>query len=300
MSGAAGETFLPPGLLERLGGLDVVARVLVNGALAGPHRAAGRGSGDEFARHRAYEPGDDVRRVDWKLWGRTDRLFVREWEPRSDLSSYLVLDATASMAFGDAHGPSKLRYGVYLAAALAHLMLRSGDAVGLAAWSDGPCLLVPPRSGRGQLHSLLTALQALRGDGAGSAAAALERVGDALPRRGRVILISDFLEADDGEQVLAGVGRLRGRGDEVLCLRVLSATETGDRPAGHGMFFDPEHPAERQAADPSADADYPRRLAGYYARLADGLRARGAEYRALRTDEPVERALRAWLRGRRR
>lgn len=299
MSGVAGDAFLPPGLLERLGGLDVIARVVVGGALAGAHRSALRGGGQEFARHRRYEPGDDPRHVDWKVFARTDRLYVRESNERSALRAFLVVDASASMGYAEPGGVSKARYAAYLAAALAHLMLGSGDAVGLAAWGAAPRLLLSPRGRRGQLHAVLGELQRLRVEGNGSAAAALERVGGALPRRGRVVLVSDLLEEDDGRALLAAVGRLRSRGDEVICLRVLTPTEAGAEPLPSGRFFDPENPADSLPAAPDADAGYAARVAAYYDAIAAGLRERGAEYLPLRTDEPVERALVAWLRARR-
>jgi uncharacterized protein (DUF58 family) len=297
---AGADAFLPPALLERLGGLDVVARTVVRGFVAGAHRSPSRGSGEEFARHREYQPGDDLRHLDWKVFGRTDRLYVREWEERSNLRAFLVVDASASMEYADAGGASKARYAAYLAAALAHLMLRSGDAVGLAAFGGGEMgLLVPARSRRGQLAALLRALERLRAGGSGSAAPALERVGEEMRRRGRVVLVSDLLEEDDGAALLRAVGRLRARGDEVICLRILSATEAGLRPLPAGRFFDPEAPQRSVAAAPEGDAGYRGRVEAYFGRIAAGLAERGAEYVPALTDEPVERALIRWLGPRR-
>jgi uncharacterized protein (DUF58 family) len=113
--------FLPPGLLEHLGGLELVARTVVRGFQAGIHRSPLRGAGEDFAKHRDYQQGDDVRYIDWKLYARTDRLHVREFEERSNLQCYLVVDTSASMDFAEAGGVTKSRYAAFLAAALAHL-----------------------------------------------------------------------------------------------------------------------------------------------------------------------------------
>jgi uncharacterized protein (DUF58 family) len=291
------ESFLPPRLLERLGGLEVVARTVVRGFLAGAHRSPRRGAGEDFARHRDYQQGDDTRRLDWKLFARTDRLHVREYEERSNLAAYLVVDASISMEFADGDDPTKLRYASFVAAALAHLMLGMGDAVGLAAFGAEPRLLVPPGARRGQLHDLLLELERMAAAGAGGAAGALDRVGAALPRRGRVVLVSDLLEDDDGDALVAAAGRLRARGDEVVVMRVLTPEEeTG---GGAGLFFDPERPEREVPAVPGEDGGYPRRVAAYYASIANRLRERGVEYVPLTTAQPVESALAAWVAGRR-
>jgi uncharacterized protein (DUF58 family) len=292
-------SFLPPRLLERLGGLEIVARTVVRGFLAGTHRSARRGAGEDFAKHRDYQQGDDTRYLDWKLYARTDRLHVREFEEHSNLAAYLVVDGSLSMDFADGDDPSKLRYASFVAAALAHLMLGAGDAVGLAAFGAEPRLLLPPRTRRGQLHDLLLQLERMRPAGAGSAAEALDRVGASLPRGGRVVLVSDLLEEDGGDALVAAAGRLRARGDEVVVMRVLTPAEAGERAPGPGLFFDPERPSREIAAAPGDDAGYASRVTEYYRGIADRLRERGVEYVPLTTAEPVESALAAWVARRR-
>lgn len=295
----ASTDFLPPGLLERLGGLDVIARTVVSGFQTGIHRSPHRGAGEDFARHRDYQQGDDVRYLDWKLYARTDRLYVREFEERSNLACWIVLDATASMDYAEPGGVTKARYAAYVAAALAHLMLRAGDAVGLASVGTEPRLLLQPRSRRGHLHDLLLQLERATPGGTASAADALDRVGGAMSRRGRVILIGDLLADDDGEALVRSAGRLRARGDEVVVFRVLTPAESGERAPGAGLFFDPEKPGDALPATPGADAGYARRVAAYYDSLADRLRERGVEYVSLTTAQPVEEALLAWVNTRR-
>jgi uncharacterized protein (DUF58 family) len=296
---SAASDFLPPKLLERLGGLDLIARTVVSGFQTGIHKSPHRGAGEDFAKHRDYQQGDDVRYLDWKLYARTDRLHVREFEERSNLQAYLVVDTSASMDYAEPDGVTKSRYAAFLAAALAHLMLRSGDAVGLALSGADPRLLLPPRSRRGHLHDLLLHLERAKPAGTGAAADALDRVGGAMKRRGRVILISDLLEDDSGDSLIASAGRLRARGDEVIILRVLTPAESGERAPGAGLFFDPEKPGRELPATPESDAGYVRRVTAYYDSIADRLRERGVEYVPLSTAQPVEEALVAWANVRR-
>ena len=135
--------------------------------------------------------------------------------------------------------------------------------------------------------------------GTGNAADALDRVGGAMKRRGRVVLISDLLEDDDGAALIASAGRLRARGDEVIILRVLTPAESGERAPGSGLFFDPEKPHQELPATPETDAGYVRRVTAYYDSIADRLRERGVEYVPLSTAQPVEEALVAWANRRR-
>jgi uncharacterized protein (DUF58 family) len=291
--------FLPPHLLERLGGLDLIARTVVAGFVAGEHRSAGRGAGEEFARHRPYQQGDDLRTLDWRLYARTDRLYVREHRAESHLQAYLAVDATLSMGYADGRGLTKARYAAYVAAALAHLMLRAGDQVGLASWGERAELHLAPRNRPGQLHDLLRVLERLPAAGASGAAAAVDAAASALRRRGRLVLISDLLEEDGGEALLESLSRLRARGDEVIVVRVLTPAELGEEAAGAGVLFDPERPERAVPAAHGADAGYRRRVAEYYAGLAGRMREKAIEPVLLSTAAPVERALAGWLRGRR-
>lgn len=295
---SAGSGFLPPGLLEGLGGLDLIARTLVHGLVSGLHRSPFRGTGEEFARHRAYQQGDEVRHVDWKLYGRTDRLFVREYRERSNLRAYLVVDHSLSMGYAGADGVSKLRYASYAAAALAYLMVSAGDAVGLATFGGSDDLRVPARNRRGHLHEIFLHLERLAPGGAGGAARALDQAGDALRRAGRIVLISDLLAEEKGA-LEASVGRLRARGDEVVVLHVLTPEETGERPPQAGLFFDPEHPSGEIPADPGSDPGYVERVRTHFAGVEQRLRGFGAEFVSVTTAVPVERALLSWLSGRR-
>lgn len=296
MSGPA-QALLPPHVLERLGGLEFVARRVVEGFVAGTHRSPYRGAGEEFARHRAYQQGDPVRNIDWRVYARSDRLFVREYREDSSLHCWIVVDSTLSMAFSDRHGISKLRYAAFIAAALGHIMLKAGDAVGLATCGERAALRLPPRNRRGQLHDLIVELERLTPGGAADIDTAVDAAGGVLRRRGRVVVLSDLLGDDDGHALIAAVARLRARGSEVVVLRVLTPAEVGVEPLPPADYFDPEAPS-RSTVGSGGDSDYRDRLQAYYARIAGSLREHGAEYVEVLTDEPVEHALSAWLLAR--
>lgn len=298
--GSTRSELLPPELLDGLGGLDLVAHTIVRGFVSGAHRSPFLGSGEDFSRHRAYQQGDDVRRLDWRLYGRTDRLYVRLFEEDSNLQAFLLVDASESMGFAGDAPVTKLRYAQFVAAALAHVMLGSGDAVGLASLGMETRLHLPPRNRPGHLHDLLLALERLEPRGRRSASLALDEVGAQLRRRGRVVLLTDGLEDDDGDALLGAVGRLRARGDEVIVVRVVSRTELGEADLGSGRYFDPEAPARTIDAVPGADPGFAARVAAYYDRLRRGLEEAGAEYVPMTIDTPLVTALGQWLVARSR
>lgn len=299
MSATSRRDPLSPGALEALGDLDLIARTIVQGFVHGAHRSPFLGSGEDFARHRSYQQGDDVRRLDWKLYGRTDRLYVRLFEEDSNLQAYVVVDTSASMEFVGEAETSKLRYGAFVAAALCHVMLGGGDAPGLASFGHDVAFHVPPRNRPGHLRDILLALERLEPGGAQSASEALDQVGRMLRRRGRVLLISDCLEEDDGEALLGAVGRLRARGDEVMVLRVASPLELGLTPGKAARYFDPERPARDVASTPGQDEGFRHRVEAYYEGLRKGLEEHGAEFIRLATHESPIASLGTWLRSRR-
>jgi uncharacterized protein (DUF58 family) len=316
--GSGSASFLPPRLLDRLGGLEVIAKTVVEGFLPGLHHAPFRGAGLDFTGHRPYQQGDELRRIDWRLFGRTDRHYVREYREDASLKAFIVVDATASMGYADPGGgaagrdvPSdrgdrrdgdggitKLRYAQIVAASLAHVMLASGDAVGLASFGGETRLHTLPRSRPGHLHDLLLDLERLRPAGTASAAGALDQAAARLRRRGRLVLISDLLEDDDGDALVRTIGHIRARGDEVILLRVLTPTEAGRRTADARLYFDPERPERAVPSGIAAAGLLARRVDAFYATLRRRVQERGAEYVELWTDEPIEAALRRWIASR--
>ncbi len=288
---------LPPAELLRLGNLDFVARLVVEGFLSGRHRSPARGGSLEFAEHRAYAPGDDPRRVDWKVFGRTDRWYVRESEEETNLRATILVDASASMAFGSDGMVTKWEYARLVAAALAHLLLAQQDAVGVAVFAESLAAFVPPHGGRGQRARVLEALAAAGPGGITEPEQPFRALAERLPRRGLLILLSDLMGPP--ERFLPGLRYFRYRKHEVVVFHLLDPAERalerlGDAPA----VSDAETGRVLRAATSELVAGYAGALAAlervYRAQAHD----RGFEFVPLTTDEPVGLALRRWLAGR--
>jgi uncharacterized protein (DUF58 family) len=202
--------------------LELAARQVVDGVMLGRHTSRRAGAGLEFSQYRSYQPGDDLRRIDWKLFGRSDRYFVRDAESETSITVRLLLDATGSMAHEE-DGISKLDYARFLAAALALLAHRQGDAVGLYRLSDGAALTQRPRRDPQHLHRLLHELERIQPSGRWPVWSALERALTPDPARGITVLLGDLHER--GDEIRAAVRRLTGARHEVVCFQILGDIE---------------------------------------------------------------------------
>src|SRR5262245_49837946 len=188
--------FIDPKVLAALGDLTLAARTVVDGFMYGVHHSRIPGAGLEFSQYRSYQPGDDLRRIDWKLFGRSDRYFIREAESETSITVRIILDATGSMAHTE-DGVSKFDYARFLAAALALLAVRQGDAIGLYTLSDGAAMTIRPRREASHLHRILHTLERLSPSGRWPVWSSLERAMTPDPERGVTIVIGDFHEHAD-------------------------------------------------------------------------------------------------------
>jgi len=291
---------LAPQELAALGGLEFVARHVVEGFLAGLHRSPHRGFSVEFAEHRAYQPGDDLRYVDWRMYARSDRHYVKQFEEETNLRAYLLVDASASMAWSSSPGelPPKLWYAKQLSACLALLLLRQGDAVGLIGFDEKIRAHIGPRGGRRHWHDLLRALEPLEATGRTEAANALRDIAGRLPRRGLVVLCSDLLV--DPESTRLALQFLRHRGHEVLVFHILDPGELelpGDRDA---RFVDPETGEELPVSVAHLRNEYREAVERAIEEWRRALVPLGIDYTLLETDQPLVHALRTYLRKRER
>ncbi len=293
----AGEDLLPPELLDQVGDLEWVARRVARLLAAGAHETRSAGRGEEFERHQPYQQGDDLRYLDWKLLARTDRLYLRRFRERSHLRTLFVLDASASMAFEGGAPVTKLRYGVLLAAILGHLARDAGDAVGLVVAGAEAEAELPPGRGSERWRAVLHALQGVRGAGGGDLGPWLERAGLLATPGSRIVILSDFLEGDDGIELMRSVGHLRARGDEVGAIRILSPEELGRSGGDEALYTDPEDPERLLPAAPGRDPGYLARLDAYYAELSRGLVDRGARWAEVSSADPLLPFLRGWFRA---
>lgn len=287
---AARPDLLQPDEVARLGGLEVITDGIVEGFLAGLHRSPRRGFSVEFAEHRQYQPGDEPRYVDWKLLGRTDRLYVKQFEEETNLRAMLVIDASASMAWtGSPERLTKLDYGTRLAAALALVLLRQRDAAGLITFDDVVRTITPARS-RTRHWATLARVLAQTGPGAGTAAEpALRQVIAALRTRGMVIFISDLLL--DRPLTLKALKFLRHRGHQVLVLHVADPAELELARGDETRFRDPESEASVTLAPTEWAAAYRQTVQGVVRAWGEACRAAGMRYALVPTDVPFGTAL---------
>jgi len=289
---------LDPDSLARLGSLPIKARVIVEGALSGLHRARWHGSSVEFAEHKEYSPGDEIRHIDWKAYAKVDRYYVKQFEQESQLTVYLVLDASSSMRFAGA-GISKLEYGGLCLAALAYLVIQQQDKVGLlVSGRTGGLVHVPPRARPSHLGDLLEVLdQAIEGRGpigsvrdGESPAVALDRIGElARRRRALVVVASDLFDPDD--RTVPALKQLRARRHDVVVLHVL-APEERSFPSQGLTRFEALESDERVLANPAAiRKDYLERMAAFLDAVDRGLGDAGVDYHLVDTARPVEDTL---------
>lgn len=220
--GALSYRYVTASTLALVRDLELAARMVVDGMMLGRHTSRRAGAGLEFSQYRSYQPGDDLRRIDWKLLGRSDRYFVREAETETSITVRLILDATGSMAHEE-NGVSKLDYARFLAAALAMLANRQGDAVGLYVLSDGRASSIRPRREPSHLHRMLHELERIQPAGRWPVWSALERAVTPDSARGITIFIGDFHERSD--EIRSAVKRLAGAHHEVICFQVLGDVE---------------------------------------------------------------------------
>ncbi len=294
----AGEArFLDPAIVARLGTIDLKARTIVEGFLTGLHRSPYKGFSVEFAEYRQYLPGDDLATLDWKVYARSDRHFVKKYEEETNLACHLLLDVSASMGYASG-AVTKLQYGSYLAGALAYLMNRQRDAFGLIAFDAGITSLVPASARTGHLRAVLLALERLKLGAHTNVAKPLHDLAAAVRRRGLVVLVSDLL--DDPQQVLEGLKHFRYRGTDVIVFQVLDPDELNFPFERTARFRDMETAAEVMAVPANVRKDYVERMQAMIAHYKRELSLVGIDYCLLDTSQPLELGLMAYLMTRRR
>lgn len=296
--GAAGRTaptrFIDPGVLARIDNLDLLARVVVDGFISGLHKTVHLGVSTDFAEHRAYTPGDDARNVDWRVFARTDRLYVKTYEAETNADLMIALDVSASMGYASG-GVSKLDYARYIAATLAHLAARQRDRVGLATFDTDIVDYLAP-SGR-RRDSVLQTLERARAAGAGDPVRALPRLGERLGRRGILVVVSDFYSPPDG--AAAALDALRVRGHDVIALHVLDPLERDlDLPAP--AVLEDLETGERRPVTPAGRARYRALVDAHVAALARACGDRRIDYDCFITDRPLDDMLWRYLSTRAR
>jgi uncharacterized protein (DUF58 family) len=283
---------MSPRSAATLDDLELIARSVVEGFLHGLHRSPYVGFSVEFASHREYLPGDDVRHLNWKVFGRQDKLYVKQYDAETNLDLHLLLDWSGSMATHTAR-LSKQRYACILAAALTHLALTQHDAVGLTLFAGQVLEHLKPRAKANQLEEILSALVHTPMQPHGESAQVLHEVAELMPRRGLVVLISDLFY--ETAELFAALDHFRFQGHEVLIFHVLDPLERRLPAEGSIRFHDLETDEELVTQAQDLQPAYDQAITNWFAELAQGCRTRDIERVVLTSDEPLDRALAEYL-----
>ena len=295
MAGAA--RYLDPAVVARLGTIDLKARAIVEGFLTGLHRSPYKGFSVEFAEYRQYLPGDDLATLDWKVFARSDRHFVKKYEEETNLTCHMLIDVSRSMGYASGE-VTKLHYASFLTGALVYLMHRQRDAFGLIAFDDAISALVPASARGGHLRAVLLALERLQVGHRTNVAKPLNDLATAVRKRGMVVLVSDLL--DEPQRVLDGLKHFRHRGSDVMVFHVLDPYELTFPFEQAARFRDMESDEEVMAVPGSVRAEYLDRMQGLIAFYRRELQLAGIDYCLLDTSQPLELGLMSYLMTRRR
>ncbi len=292
---ASAKSFIDPQTLMRIRNLELRARVVVEGFLNGLHRSPFHGFSVEFTEYRQYTPGDDPKYVDWKLFARSDRYFLRKFEDETNLRCQLLVDASRSMGYGSVTY-TKSDYANTLAATLAHFLSKQGDAVGLLTFDEKVRDYLPARNRPGHLRHIMLALEKASAGTATDLITPLDRAIELTRKRGLMVLISDLLApVERFEQSLAA---LNACGHEVVVFHVLDPAEMKFEFDKAALFLDIESGKELYIDPVAAKKEYLRKFTAHNAGIESACRKLGAAYHRLTTDRPLELALFDFLRGR--
>ncbi|MBI5646859.1 MAG: DUF58 domain-containing protein [Ignavibacteriae bacterium] len=278
--------------------MELRARLVVEGFMTGLHRSPYHGFSVEFAEHRQYMPGDEIRRIDWKVLGRTDRYYIKQFEEETNLKAYILVDASMSMNFKAEGQVTKLQYASYLAAAIAYLLVRQQDAVGLVTYDEDIRSFLPPHSTKVYLQNILAELERLRAGSSTGTGRVLNAVADRLQRRGLVLVFSDLF--DDPAEVMSALKHFRHGQHEVIVFHILDPRERNFQFGRDAIFKDMESGEELMTQPFQIQRSYQEAMRDFINRYKKECREQRIDYVLLDTAMPFDVALYEFLNKRRR
>jgi len=284
--------FIDPQTLTRIASLELIARTVVEGFISGLHRSPHLGFSVNFAEYRPYRPGDDIRKIDWKVYGRTDRFFLKEYEGETNTSLHLILDCSRSMAY-KSRGITKLEYGQFLAASLGYFAFKQRDAVGFTTYADDIVEFVPARGSIGHLNTVLHAIERAQAGAKTNFIKSLVNVSERLRRRGIVVVISDLYE--DPDNVLNGLRHLTFRGNDVIVFQILDPEELRFDFPDAAQFVDMETRSEMHVIPDYVRQEYRKLLQRQIAQYEKECRKDRMDFALIDTSQPLDSALFSYL-----
>jgi uncharacterized protein (DUF58 family) len=290
------QKYLDPQALASLEGLDLKARLVVEGYVAGMHPSPYHGFSVEFAQHREYVPGDDTRHVDWKVWSKTDKFYLKQYEEETNLQLYLLLDTSESMGYASASHLSKLQYAEIVAASLGYMVLRQQDSVGLATFDDAVRRYLKPAGQPSHLKELIRLMDSTPARAKSDMGIVFHDLAERFKKRGVIAILSDFF--DDVPRVLAGLKHFRHRRHEVIVFHVLDPAEL-DFPFRDTTLFKGLEGLPDVLTEPRAlRRAYREEIGGFLDAMKKGCRMIDIDYVPLRTDQDLGVALSGYLAAR--
>jgi uncharacterized protein (DUF58 family) len=287
------QRFLDPAVLASISSLDLVAKTVVDGFVNGLHRSPDFGFSQEFAEYQAYNPGDDLRHIDWNVYARTERLYLKRFRGETNSMLTILLDASNSMQFGS-HRVNKMDYARYLAASLFYLAIHGQrDAAGLITFDDEIRNYVHPSTRQGQLHRLMATLEQAEPHARTDFAKPMHLLQEFVKRRGIVLVVSDFWDAP--ESIIRHIEPLRYHGNEVVLFHVLDPEDVRPKLNGPAILVDMETNAELEVTPDYSKKEYREKIESHLSDLKTRTQAAGMGYNLLMTDRPLDEALREYL-----
>jgi len=290
--------YLDPIFLSKLANMELVARCAVEGFFSGLHPSPFHGFSVEYSDHRQYYPGDELKFVDWKVFGRSDKLYIKRFQQETNTTVYILLDNSKSMSFAGERSVSKSEYGSFLAAALSYLMLSQGDSTSLVLFADRVQKKIPPRSRRTHLNIILTTLQHNKPSGRTNLASVLHTLAETTNRRGLVILISDLLDDEGG--IFKGLSHLKFLQHDVIIFQTMDHQEINLDYEGLIQFEDMESGDKIRTFPQSVKQTYRQRVTEFLDEIEKTAGRSNIDYCFMDTSEPLDRALIAYLAKRKR
>lgn len=287
-----GTRFLAPEVLARIDSLELIARYVVEGFISGLHRSPHLGFSTDFAEHRQYMPGDDLRHLDWKLLARTDRLYIKKYQGDTNTRINILIDSSASMGYGSGQ-VSKLQYAQFLASSLAYLSIRQHDPVGLIAFDEEVIDHIPPRSVSGHLRTVLGIIDRLAPGRGTALTEQLHRTAELITRRGIIVLISDLY--DEPQQLIEGLEHLRFQGNDVIVFHLMDDQELNFNFKEPVVLEDAETQEQMHVMPDIVRDEYLRAVRLHTDTLREGASRNRIDYELINTAEPLDAALFAYL-----
>jgi uncharacterized protein (DUF58 family) len=285
--------YLDPATLNKIGGLEVRARLIVEGFMSGLHASPYKGSSVEFAEHREYVPGDDIRKIDWKVFGKSDRFYIKEYEEETNLKAYVAVDSSRSMAYASPGSMSKLEYAKCVAASILYLVQRQRDAGALIGFGPGVRTFLPPATSGAHFRNMLAALGGLEPEGRADIGSVFVEIAERLRSRSLVVILSDLLDVE--EPMVRGLQRMSSRGHDVIVFQVMDHHEL-EFPFEKMTRFEGLEVQERVLADPrSLKEAYLSELQEFQTRLRAVCLGGRMDFTVLNTSRPLDLALSTFL-----